>query len=275
MTRSFHLFDCEGDTLAGTLDDADGSTGLLIVSGGNEIRSGAHSGMARLAASIATERFPVFRYDRRGVGDSGGENQGYLASQDDIAAAANEFKSLRPAIKRIVAFGNCDAATAIILFGHVADCEHLILANPWVFEDTQIDDQASTSPTPSAVRARYWERLKNPRTFIDLFRGQINFGKLLRGLAQASKKETKSDHANLIFQQMFASSSGVSILLAERDTTARAFLGAWKANKAQTQKILARLDVEISSLDSASHSFADEKSRRWLERQILDVLRTR
>ena len=34
-------FACEGETLAATLDEAPGTTGLLIVSGGNEIRSGA------------------------------------------------------------------------------------------------------------------------------------------------------------------------------------------------------------------------------------------
>ena len=48
--RELISFPCEGDTLAGTLDDAPGATGLLIVSGGNEIRCGAHRGMALLAA---------------------------------------------------------------------------------------------------------------------------------------------------------------------------------------------------------------------------------
>ena len=32
---------CEGETLIATLDDAAGATGVLIMSGGNEIRSGA------------------------------------------------------------------------------------------------------------------------------------------------------------------------------------------------------------------------------------------
>jgi hypothetical protein len=32
-------FDCAGDMLVGTLDEGEGTTGLLIVSGGNEIRS--------------------------------------------------------------------------------------------------------------------------------------------------------------------------------------------------------------------------------------------
>ena len=51
--RELVWFPCEGDTLVGTLDDASGSTGLLIVSGGNEIRCGAHRGMASLAGALA------------------------------------------------------------------------------------------------------------------------------------------------------------------------------------------------------------------------------
>ena len=41
MSRLSHTFGCGSLMLAGTLDTAPGSTGLLIVSGGNEIRSGA------------------------------------------------------------------------------------------------------------------------------------------------------------------------------------------------------------------------------------------
>ena len=58
-------FACGGDTLFGTLDTAPGQTGLLIVSGGNEIRTGAWAGQAQLAARVAAAGHPVFRFDRR------------------------------------------------------------------------------------------------------------------------------------------------------------------------------------------------------------------
>jgi alpha-beta hydrolase superfamily lysophospholipase len=85
-------FPCEGETLFGTLDEAPGTTGLLIVSGGNEIRVGAHRGMALLAGRLAGAGHPVFRFDRRGIGDSTGENHGFESSADDIAAAAAAFR---------------------------------------------------------------------------------------------------------------------------------------------------------------------------------------
>jgi len=109
-------FVCEGAWCAATLDTGDSDTGLLIVSGGNEIRSGAHAGQASLAARLAHEGFPVFRYDRRGVGDSEGENPTFRHSGPDIAAAIAAFKAAAPHVSRVVAFGNCDAAAALMLF---------------------------------------------------------------------------------------------------------------------------------------------------------------
>ena len=51
--RRLIAFPCAGETLLGTLDEAYGKTGLLIVSGGNEIRIGAHRGMALLAQRLS------------------------------------------------------------------------------------------------------------------------------------------------------------------------------------------------------------------------------
>jgi len=176
-----HLsFACAAETLIGTLDSAAGRAGLLIVSGGNEIRSGAFSGQAQIAARIAAEGFPVFRFDRRGIGDSSGENAGYLGSQADIAAAIDAFRALCPQMQAIIAFGNCDAASALMLgAGHGAD--GLILANPWTFEDTA----HGAAPPPQAIRARYTERLRNPREWLRLLRGGVDLGKLARGLIAA------------------------------------------------------------------------------------------
>ena len=53
MSRLHLTFGCGDATLAGTLDTAPGTSGLLIVTGGNEVRSGAFSGQAQLAARIA------------------------------------------------------------------------------------------------------------------------------------------------------------------------------------------------------------------------------
>src|SRR3546814_9589450 len=92
-------FDCEGAALAASLDDAPGSNGLLIVSGGNEIRSGAHRGMAMLAQRVAAAGHPVFRFDRRGIGDSEGADGGIESGGPDIVRS-EEHESELPYLMR-------------------------------------------------------------------------------------------------------------------------------------------------------------------------------
>ncbi len=263
-------FECGGDPLVGTLDGADRDIGLLIVSGGNEIRSGAYAGQAAMAQHFAHLGYPVFRYDRRGVGDSGGANGGFESSADDLAAAVCAFRTEAPQMKRIVAFGNCDAATALAFFHESIDA--LVLANPWVIEATSSDEGAPTPPSAAAVRARYLARLKNPRSLIDLFTGKIDLKKLVGGLAKAAQKEAPSGLAARLATSLAASSVPTSILVAERDTTALAFMGAYK--DALFDPVRARADVTLSRCGSASHSFADAAAKEWLYEQIGQILKS-
>ncbi len=95
MNRKHLAFACEGAQLAGTLDDAEGETGLLLVTGGNETRAGAFSGQAALADGIARAGYPVFRFDRRGVGDSEGYNTGFRHSQARHRRRAQSLREAR------------------------------------------------------------------------------------------------------------------------------------------------------------------------------------
>lgn len=250
-------FACAGETLVGSLDEAAGTTGLLIVSGGNEVRMGAHRGMAMLAARVADELgAPVFRFDRRGIGDSTGVNQGFESSIHDIAAAAATFTAEAPQLRRLVAFGNCDAATALALFHSVAGLDALLLANPWVVET------ADELPPAAAIRARYAERLRDPRQWLRLVRGGVDIGKLIKGLSKISNSPSQ-DHAGLagrMAEALAASGTPATILLAKGDNTAIAFRGAWKGSAA------------IRECDTASHSFARADDKQWLFERVREAL---
>ena len=62
------------------------------------------------------------------------------------------------------------------------------------------------------------------------------------------------------------------ILLADKDTTARAFLAAWNSKDFTATRALSNITTE--TINSASHSFADEHSKKWLESRILETLRS-
>jgi exosortase A-associated hydrolase 1 len=261
-------FDCEGARLIASLDEGTNTTGLLIVSGGNEIRSGAHAGQAAMAAHFAALGYPIFRYDRRGIGDSEGDNGGFDNSAADIAAAVSAFRHEAPTVKRLVAFGNCDAATALALFSEGVTIDELILANPWVIENGSAE--ACTPPTSAAVRARYWNRLKNPRSLIDLFTGKINMRKLAGGLLKATQADRPTGLASRLAEALRAGGVPATLLIADRDTTAMAFMAAWHTTA--FADVRARQDITLHACPTASHSFADAQAKAWLLNELAEVL---
>ena len=259
MTRLNHTFGCGSLTLAGTLDTAPGTVGLLIVSGGNEIRSGAFGGQADLARRIAAAGFPVFRFDRRGVGDSEGENRGFRHSRRDLEAALDAFRAMAPQVSRVIAFGNCDAASALMLTGG-AGCDGLVLSNPWTIEHD--DGPGDTAPPPAAIRARYAEKLKNPREVARLLAGGVDLGKLARGLTQALRPPPPPSTLAEEMRAGIATYAGtVRILLATADRTAQVFETAWDKN-----------DPRIRRCEGAGHAYVEPAHRDWLTAELLTVL---
>ncbi len=261
MTRRHLTFACEGAELIGTLDiaEASGSAGLLLVSGGNELRSGAWSGQAQLAARLAEAGYPVFRYDRRGVGDSEGENPTFRHSLPDLAAALRTFRSAAPHLSHVVAFGNCDAAAALMLYANDMALDTLVLANPWTIDG----EEAPEAMPASAIRSRYLAKLTNPREVWRLLTGGVNLAKLFKGLRSAAQTATPQPAGLVADMQAGLAAFGgeVSILLASGDRTAQMFEAAW--NKA---------DPRIARIGSASHSFSDEAAREWLFAHLVDAL---
>ena len=250
--RSILTFECEDSLCFGTLDSGDRATGLLIVSGGNEIRAGAHRGMASLAARVAQSGYPVFRFDRRGVGDSEGDNHRFDSAASDIAAAVAAFRKATPNVGTIIGFGNCDAATALVLHGGGAFAG-LVLANPWIVEAQ--DDL----PPAAAIRARYRKRILSPAAWRDLLGGRIDLAKLYRGVRRASTSATGSTLAGRFAAAMTAAPPA-TILCAEGDATAIAFRAAWRG-----------LPAPIL-VPTSSHSFAEAGDDDRLAKLIIAAL---
>lgn len=265
--RQITTFDCDGATLVGTLDTGDAgdagdaTTGLLIVSGGNEIRIGAHRGMARLARDVAAHGHPVFRFDRRGIGDSDGINGWFESARSDILTALSAFRSCCPVMQRVIAFGNCDAATALRL--HLSDqVDGLVLANPWLM------DSPANDPAPAATRAYYADRLRNPQAWAGLLRGAVNLRTLAHSLRTAARRHQPTSLAGRFAGQMTSWPVETHIILAARDGTALAFKAEWD------QPIFAehRHRCQVHLIDSASHSFANDTDHAALKSVLLDVL---
>lgn len=262
MTRRHLHFDCEGARLAGTLDTPPRDTtapasGLLIVSGGTEPRCGAWGGQAQLAADIAAAGYPVFRFDRRGIGDSEGYDFGFRDSGTDIAAALTAFREAAPHLSRIVGYGNCDAASALML-STGAGLDALVLANPWTIEDTD------APPAPAEVRAHYRRRLADPAALKRLLTGKVSPAALFRSLWHSAKPAPVTAGPTLageMREQMAAFAGPAVFLLADRDRTAQAFRAAWPAN-----------DERVRICPDATHGFVEPEARTCRREAILAML---
>jgi exosortase A-associated hydrolase 1 len=243
--RRLTSFPCEGALLGATLDDAAGSTGLLIVTGGTEIRIGAHGGLARLAAATAAAGYPTLRFDRRGVGDSEGDDPGFAASGPDIAAAVRYLRESKPGLRRVFGFGLCDGATALALHHRTAGIDGLILANPWVVEPD------AGLPPPAAIRRRYADRLLSLDGWRKLLGGGMDYRAALRGLRSIVRKRDPGLAAG-VAAALGAGAKPVTVVLASGDATAIAFSEAFAGQPFAR----VRAGTQVIELDSRSHSFA-------------------
>ncbi|WP_156842403.1 hydrolase 1, exosortase A system-associated [Novosphingobium aquimarinum] len=258
MTRRFLTFDCAGDMLVGTLDEAAGKTALLLVTGGNELRSGAWGGQARFAARIAAAGYSVLRFDRRGTGDSEGENLEFRNSDKDIEAALQTLREQCPQVSRVVGMGNCDAASALLLASG-AGCDALILSNTWTYD--AVEDDAP--PASDEVRRHYRQRLADPAAIRRLLTGKVSISGLVGSLISALRP---APPPSTLVEEMKAGLSRfggpVTWLVAERDRTGQAFLSAWDLSGA-----------EVHRCPGATHSYVEPHAQDWLVERALAALR--
>jgi exosortase A-associated hydrolase 1 len=253
--RRLLTFPCEGATLGATLDAAEGDTGLMLVTGGSQTRIGSHRMYENLAEALAENHISCLRFDRRGVGDSEGEDPGFRGSAPDLIAAASALRAACPRLTRLYGFGLCDGATALALFGDEARLDGLILVNPWLVEAEAGD------PPPAAIRAHYRERLLSLEGWKRFLSGRVNYGKLLRGIRKmggAAPTSLGRDVAEALARHRLPT----QWILATGDATAIA------AEAEFATPDYRRLAIEPMRVDTDSHTFA----RRGDEAALLDLV---
>lgn len=133
------VFDCEGSQLIGMvhLPETIRSRGLLsVVAGGPQYRGGVCRLQVQMARSLSAQGVPVMRFDYRGLGDSEGRFLGFQQVEADIGAAVQAFLRAVPALREVVLWGGCDAASATMLNAwKYPQVTGMALGNPWVHNE--------------------------------------------------------------------------------------------------------------------------------------------
>jgi hypothetical protein len=138
-----------------------------------------------------------------------------------------------------------------------AECDALVLSNPWAIEG------GDSTPPPAAVRARYAEKLKNPREVARLLTGGVNLAKLAKGLVHAGRRQSGPTTLAAEMAAGLAAFNGpVRILLAGADRTAQVFAANWKPD-----------DARIARCEGAGHAWGEPHAREFVNRELLAMLR--
>ncbi|MGZ8335067.1 MAG: hydrolase 1, exosortase A system-associated [Allosphingosinicella sp.] len=259
--RRLLTFACEGAELGATLDGADGATGLLLVTGGSQSRIGSHRMYERLASDLAGQGISCLRFDRRGVGDSGGEDPGFLGSGPDLTAAVAALRAECPQVQRLYGLGLCDGATALALFGDEAGLDGLILVNPWLVE------AAPGEPAPAAIRQHYRQRLLSFEGWKKLLSGSANYRRIFSGVIKLSKRTPASPLARDVASALSRHQLPAEWILARGDATA---IAAENELRSGAFRGLAR---PARAVESDSHTFARPGDDARLAATVLAALR--
>ncbi|MEW6513546.1 MAG: hydrolase 1, exosortase A system-associated [Pseudomonadota bacterium] len=270
-------FACANETLFGILAQPEqpeklSDLGIVIVVGGPQTRVGSHRQFVLLARALAAAGYPVLRFDVRGMGDSCGAQRNFEALTPDIGAAIDALQSASPAVKRIVLWGLCDAASAALLY-----CDEtrdpriagLCLLNPWVRSEATL--------AKTQVKHYYGQRLLQKEFWAKLLSGNLNIATSVAELVRKLGQATAKTEPHLGFQERMARSwknftGPILLILSGNDYTAKEFL-EYTANAASWRGLLEQAGVTRFEIAKADHTFSSAEWRgkvaetcmKWLE----------
>ncbi len=277
--------DCEGAALVGLLSEPAAAstaamppadTGVLLIVGGPQYRVGSHRQFTLLGRALATAGLPCLRLDHRGMGDAEGEQRGFDQLDADIAAALDAWQRERPALRRVVLWGLCDAASAALLYVHRrrdARIAGLCLANPWV--------RTEASLARTQVRHYYLDRLRQPAFWRKLLSGRVGLGavrellgKLAQGRAAPAGTAAPADAAaadrrhytEQMADGLRAFGGPVLLILSGDDYVAKEFLDRCRDGGPAWRGLLGRPGLRREDLPDADHTFSTAAWRAQVER---------
>lgn len=249
------VFRCGQEHLVGVIHRSarrGAGVGVLVVVGGPQYRAGSHRQFTLMARSLAAIGIPVMRFDHRGMGDSDGHSHGFAETASDIAAGIEAFCLAVPTIDRVVLWGLCDAASAILMHGcHDARVGALVLANPWV--------QTGSSEAESYLRHYYVQRIWQRSFWIKLLGMRVNLCSSLHDWLGKIRRARRIGQSASFVEQMHAGLSGfggpVLILLSESDFVARQFNDLCQESEVWRAAV-GRENVSIHHVAAADHTFS-------------------
>jgi len=286
MSERALTFSCKGSELIGIIHEPDvpTETGLIILTGGDQYRVGAHRQYVLLARRLAKQGFAVMRFDDRANGDAEGDRyevelHHFEDTHDDLWAAAEVFQREVPSLKRIVLWGLCGAVSSFLLSSKLPpEVTGLVLVNPWV--------RTEAGSAKTYLKHYYIHRLLAPDLWKKLFTGRFALGESIRSLfsliSAAREPKAESDapgqagDSDLPLPDRMANgferfNGRVLFILSGDDYTAQEFKDLI-AGSTRWKALMSRSGIARHDLKPADHTFSTREWHRQLEDWTLDFV---
>jgi exosortase A-associated hydrolase 1 len=242
---------------------------VLIIVGGPQYRVGSHRQFVLLARHLAARGCAVLRFDYGGMGDAGGDVRTFEDCSDHIRVALDRLAAEVPPGTRLLLWGLCDAASAIMMYAPGdARVGGVVVANPWARNPAT---QAGTM-----LRSYYLRRLLSADFWRKLLLGRVRVGESVGGLAKNVRDSGAAAEPSGFIERM---RTGVErlrcpmlLIISERDLTAAEFLLTVERSK-PWRKALAAAKLTRENVPGADHTFsrrswrdaAADATMRWID----------
>lgn len=239
------------------------STGVVVVTGGAQYRTGSHRQFVQLARALAAAGYPVLRFDFPGMGDSPGEMASFEDSVPHIAAAIQALLDHVPGARDVAMLGLCDGASASLLYLQAtqdARVNGIVLLNPWVRTEAGL--------ARTHIKHYYRARMLQPTFWRKLIQGRVGW-QALRSLAgnvhrMHQQPVERPDFVARMAQGLQSFSGSILILLSERDLTAAEFIELTHTHPAWRNR-LHNPQVSQYEIKDADHTFANPSAQHEVE----------
>ena len=258
-----------------TMPEVPVDCGVLMIVGGPQYRVGSHRQFLLLSRYSAAEGYSSLRVDYRGMCDSGGDARDFESVSKDIEAAVNAFLLACPAVKRIVLWGLCDAASAALLYlqaSNDARVAGVTLLNPWV--------RSEASLAQTHIKHYYGQRLLQREFWVKLLSGKMQVLKAVYGLLSTAQlargTRTPRQRESQSFQDRMAEGlkqfpGKVLLILSGQDYTAKEFL-EFVGSNAVWSSLMGDEKINRVDIPDADHTFSSSAQRSAVEVETLKWL---
>ena len=263
-------FTCNHKRLYGILHVPDiidePSTIIIIITGGPQVRTGAHRLYVQLSRFLCEHNWPSLRFDYEGLGDSEGDFVGFQYAESSIAAAMNFLQNKFKSKLNFIIWSLCDGATAIALYAvmYPKYISGLILCNPLVITEQGL--------ARSIISHYYGNRFFNKEFLLKLVRFELDLKSTIKSLYGYLKnakffKNVKSGCPDsveklpdMVINSLSIFGKPIRIILSPDDIVANNFQDELNKNKAIHKEYKTNMIIS-HIIKGADHTFVGSEAK--------------